>query len=89
MSKAQKRINKFISKPPPKDFRWEEFVVLMDDLGFDFEFSGGGSSHGHFTLREDPEKTISSYRPHPSGTLFVAQIKEVVSRLKEWGVLDE
>lgn len=58
----------------------------MNDLEFEFDSSAGGS-HGHFVLRSDKDKTISTYRPHPSGIMYVAQIKEIVKKLKEWGVL--
>jgi hypothetical protein len=86
MSKSQKRKDRLTKSPPPKDLRWEELVAIMDDLGFEFDSSGGGS-HGHFVLRSDKDKTISSYRPHPSGIMYVAQIKEIVGKLREWEIL--
>ena len=86
MSKNQKRQEKLTKTPPPNDFRWDELTVVMSDLGFDFDSSGGGS-HGHFVLRVDKDKTISTYRPHPSGVMYAVQIKEIVKKLKEWGVL--
>lgn len=86
MSKYQKRKDRLTKLPPPKDLRWEELVAVMNDLEFEFNSSGGGS-HGHFVLRSDKDKTISTYRPHPSGIMYVAQIKEIVKKLKEWGVL--
>lgn len=86
MSKDRKRKDRLTKSPPPKDFRWEELVTVMNDLGFEFDASSGGS-HGHFVLRSDSNKTISTYRPHPSGIMYVKQIKEIVSKLDEWGML--
>jgi hypothetical protein len=86
MSKDQKRKDRLTKSPPPNDFRWEELVAVMNDLGFVYDSSGGGS-HGHFVLRTDKDKTISTYRPHPSGIMYANQIKEVVKKLKEWGIL--
>lgn len=87
MSKAQKRKERLTKSPPPKDFRWEELTTVMNDLGFDFEPCGGGGSHGHFVLRTDKDKTIYTYRPHPSGLMYAIQLKEIVNKLKEWGIL--
>ena len=61
-------------------------MAVMSDYGFDFDSSGGGS-HGHFVMRSDKNKTLSSYRPHPSGIMYAVQIKEIVKKLKEWGLL--
>ena len=84
MSKRQKRLERFLAIP--KDFRWDELVTVMEDLGFDLDRSGGGS-HGHFVLRTDPDKVIATYRPHPNGIMYSVQIKETVKKLKELGVL--
>ncbi|MDX8379713.1 MAG: hypothetical protein R8K48_06675 [Gallionella sp.] len=86
MSKEQKRKEKLTKNPLPKDFRWADLKVVMNDFGFEFDSSGGGS-HGHFVLITDKTKTISSYRPHPSGIMYAIQIKEIVIKLKEWGLL--
>ncbi|NOT20453.1 MAG: type II toxin-antitoxin system HicA family toxin [Sideroxydans sp.] len=86
MSKEQKRKDRLTKTPPPKDFRWEELVSVMNDFGFEFDSSSGGS-HGHFVLKSDKDKTISSYRPHPSGIMYSIQLKEIVKKLKEWGML--
>lgn len=84
MSKRHKRFERFLTVP--KDFRWDEFVTVMENLGFDLDQSGGGS-HGHFILRADPDKVIAIYRPHPNGIMYPVQIKETMKKLKEWGVL--
>ena len=86
MSKKQKSLEKFLRVPTPKDFSWDELVTLMKQLGFDLDESGGGS-HKHFVLRADSDKVIDTYRPHPNGILYSWQIKEIVGRLRAWGLL--
>ncbi|MEW6612738.1 MAG: hypothetical protein AB1409_08355 [Pseudomonadota bacterium] len=86
MSKKAKLLAKFCKVPPPKDFRWEEMVLVMNHLGFDLDMSGG-SSHGHFVLRSDPNRVIDIYRPHPSGIMYAKQLTATIEKLKEWGVL--
>ena len=86
MSKKQKLSNRFLQVPPIKDFRWEELISVMDHFGFDLDTSGGGS-HGHFVMRNDADKVIDIYRPHPHGIMYGTQLKEITTKLREWGVL--
>lgn len=86
MSKKQKLREKFFRIPAPKDFRWEDLETMMEGFGFSFDSSGGGS-HGHFVKIDDPDKTIDISKPHPDGILHFYQIKEVKTRLGEWGLL--
>lgn len=81
--KLQERLQRI---PPPKDFRWDDLVTVMDNLGFDLDQSGGGS-HGHFVFREDADRVIDIYRPHPDGIMYGKQLREVVDKLKNWGIL--
>lgn len=87
MSKQEKLLRRFLVEPPVKDFRWDELVSLMNRLGFDLEETSGGSSHKFFVMRSDPDKVIHTYRPHPGGILWAKQIREVRTRLAEWGVI--
>ena len=87
MSKKDKRLLRFLRTPPVKDFRWEEFLSLMEQLGFDHEEQSGGSSHSYFILRSDPEKVIDTYRPHPGGTLWSKQIQEISDKLRDWKLI--
>lgn len=86
MSKKEKLLLRFLAIPPVKDFRWDDLVTLMDQLGFDFHEQSGGSSHKYFTMRIDPDKVIDTYRPHPSGILWAKQIREIRDKLQEWGL---
>ena len=87
MSKKQKLKEAFLANPVPVDFRWDDFVTLMDHLGFDKHETSGGSSHCYFECRIDINKVIDIYRPHPSGLLYDIQIKKVKSVLKDWGII--
>lgn len=87
MSKKEKLLQRFLATPPVKDFRWDDFVTLMDQLGFDLREKKGGSSHKYFEFREDKNVVIDIHRPHPSGILWGVQIKAVREKLKELGVL--
>jgi hypothetical protein len=86
LSRFEKLVNKFQSKPEPRDFRWGEFLTLMKGLGFTLDQSGGGS-HCHFYLDSDVNKVIETFRPHPDSLLRTYQIKAIVAKLKEWGVI--
>ena len=86
MSTKKKLQEKLQRIPPPKDFRWDDLVTVMDHLGFDLDQSGGGS-HKHFVLRSDADKIVDIYRPHPNGIMYGTQLREIVEKLKDWGGL--
>lgn len=89
MSRHEKLIDKLNRNPPPKDFRFDDLVVLLTRLGFELRQQSGGSSHNYF-VREDEggeEYRIDSSRPHPDGIMKIYQIKEIRQRLTEWGLI--
>ena len=86
MSVNEKRLQRLRAKPPPKDYKWDELVALLNSLGFDLDQSGG-SSHCFFVNRNDVDFMIHTYRPHPSGILYQKQIKEIVHILQNRGVI--
>ena len=88
MSKKEKLLNRFLIRPPVKDFTWNEFVTLMKQLGFNLHEKSGGGSHKHFVLKNDESKLVDTYKPHPSGLLKAYQIKLVTDKLKEWQLID-
>ncbi len=89
MSKKIKLLQRFLTMPPVKDFRWDDFVTLMDHVGFDMCEPSGGSSHKFFVWRGDKNVVINIHRPHPGGILWVAQIKDVKQKLYDLGVLKD
>ncbi|WP_092600672.1 type II toxin-antitoxin system HicA family toxin [Ralstonia sp. 25mfcol4.1] len=86
MSKSEKRLDRLCRKPPPTDIRWDEFVGILESLGFTLHEHGG--SHKFFVREVDgTEVRINTCRPHPNGIMKSYQIKEVVAKLDEWGLL--
>ena len=88
MSKKEKLLNRFLIRPPVKDFTWDDFVTLMKQLDFKLYEKSGGGSHKYFIFNRDENKVIDTYKPHPSGLLKAWQIKEVTDKLKEWQLID-
>lgn len=87
MSKKQKRKDRFLTKPRPKDYAWDELVRFMDDMGFDLD-DGGGTSHCHFVCRENRSLVTNACKPHggdPSVKPY--KLKEIEQFLKELGKL--
>lgn len=89
MSKREKLQSRFSKTPPPKDFRFDELVTLLDGLGFVMYEKAGGSSHKYFvhTLASGIQYRLDCSRPHPGGIMKIYQIKEVYARLSNWGFL--
>ncbi|MBI5591667.1 MAG: HicA protein [Deltaproteobacteria bacterium] len=81
MSKKEKLLQKLKKNPPPKDFKWADFITLMRQYDFTAECDSGGS---HFIF----EHKVSGYRfsasrTHPSGILKRYQIDKAIEVLKE------
>ena len=88
MSKKEKLLNRFLTRPCIKDFTWDDFVTLMKQLDFKLYEKSGGGSHKYFIFNKDENKIINTSKPHPSGLLKEWQIKEVTDKLKEWQLID-
>ncbi|EOZ8550921.1 type II toxin-antitoxin system HicA family toxin [Acinetobacter baumannii] len=85
MTKADKLLQRFFSNPPPKNFKWEDFVVMMQRLGFKLEFNGRGSSHCIF-YKDDPHVVLDFLKPHPGNELKVVYVKKARAFLEEHGI---
>ncbi|KIJ67776.1 hypothetical protein HYDPIDRAFT_107270 [Hydnomerulius pinastri MD-312] len=63
--------------------KWENFVKLMKDMGFEYDPSTAGSS-----VRFDPpnpkDRAISFHKPHPDPTLYPNHLREFGKKLKEY-----
>ena len=73
----------------PRDYEWRELTTLMAALGF--EESSGKSSSVKFRHSENPSFVVHLHRPHGRNppTIPVVYLRQIVSRFKEWGFLDE
>lgn len=86
MSKAEKRLQRLASRPPPKDYTWSELVAALGSLGFELDQESGGS-HCIFFHMDDEDKVIHTYRPHPDPVIYQKEIKQIVEKLEEWEML--
>lgn len=88
MSRREKLLSRIFSEPYPKDVRFEDLQTALEGFGFELFEQKGGSSHKYFVRQEgDDVQRINTSRPHPSGIMKRYQLKEIHTRLKEWGLL--
>lgn len=85
MTKADKLLQRFFANPPPKNFKWEDFVTMMQRLGFTLEFNGRGSSHCIF-YKHNPKVVLDFLKPHPGNELKVVYVKKAREFLIEQGI---
>jgi len=84
LAKQDKLIEKLYKIPPPTDFKWDDFVTLMNRIGFTCEFNGNGSSH--CTFYKDPLKPLLFKRPHPRKELSVGYVRKAKEYFNEIGL---
>ncbi len=86
MSTLEKQIERFKSKP--NDFTYDEVKRILNNLGF-FENNKGKTSGSRviFINYKDLSKRIVLHRPHPSNIIKQCQIKDILSKLREWRLL--
>lgn len=85
MSREEKLLEKFFRDPPPRDFKWDDFVTMMNRLGFTLTFGGGGTSHCTFS-KDDPKVVLDFVRPHNGNELKVVYVKKARLFLIEQGI---
>ena len=77
MTKQEKLLNKFISRPI--DFTYKELIRLMSSLGYK-ELQGSGSRI--IFCNERIKHNIKLHKPHPDNVLKRYQIELVIQELK-------
>lgn len=84
MTRKEKLIKRFLACP--KDFTWDELVVLLSFFQFS-EVSTGktGGSRRRFINKEG--LVISLHKPHPRKILKKYQIEQVMDILEQEGLL--
>ncbi len=85
MSKAEKLLNRFLSKP--KDFTYNELKKLL--LGFGYGNIGTGKTAGSRVAFMNPESKhiIKLHKPHPRPELKRYQLDYVEEALRNKGVI--
>ena len=84
MGKKDKLLKALLSQP--KDYRWEDLVVVLKMFGYEEQPTGktGGSRRRFFNESRCP---LYFHKPHPTGILKAYQIKQVVEILKKEGLV--
>lgn len=84
MSKREKLIQRFLSKPT--DFSWAELKSLLEGFGYSLE-SGGktGGSRVKFLHAQHPPVIL--HKPHPTPILKRYQVEQIAEFLKKEGLL--
>ena len=84
MSKKEKLLKRFLSKPA--DFEFNELVILLKM--FDFELISGGKTSGSACkFRHKNEECIFIHKPHPKLILKSYQINLIIKYLKEMNLI--
>jgi len=86
MSQQEKLLAKLTTKPEPRDFKWSELATLLGGLGFEL-VKGKGSRRKFYHVGK--KTLINMHEPHPQNVLKSYQVREVVKKLKEMGLVIE
>lgn len=81
MSQKEKLVARLLKKP--KDFTYDEMVVLLSYFGFDLKQGGVGS--GVKFIKEGSNEVINFHRPHPTGILKRYVLDQVIEKLRKDG----
>ena len=84
MSRKDKLLKKFLSKPIRKDLTFNELETLLIGCGY-IKLEGSGSAVKFYNKEMD--SLINLHKPHPSNILKVYLVKQIQEKLKE--VCDE
>lgn len=84
MSRLEKEIERLKSKP--KDYTYDEVKSLLNKLGF-FENNKGRTSGSRVEFMNEKNVQIELHKPHPRNILKHYQIKDIIEKLKEGGLI--
>ena len=79
MSKKEKLIDRLMKKP--KDFTFDEMVLLLSYFGY--ELKQGGTGSGVKFIKEGSNEVINFHKPHPNGVLKKYHQTQAVHTNKE------
>ena len=83
MSKKEKLIDRLMKKP--KDFTFDEMVLLLSYFGY--ELKQGGTGSGVKFIKEGSTEVINFHKPHPNGVLKKYVLDQVTEKLRKDGQL--
>jgi len=86
MAQKDKLLNRLLSNP--KDFTWQELEKILSGYGFEMLATGKtGGSRRRFV--NENKVVITLHKPHPSNILKAYQVKDVVTVLKNIGIIKD
>ena len=85
MSKLEKLIKRFISKP--KDFTYQELMNLLNSLGYSEIKTGNTSGSRVAFYNTESKHIIRLHKPHPSNVLKRYQLDYLEDELKNAGAI--
>jgi predicted RNA binding protein YcfA (HicA-like mRNA interferase family) len=77
VSKREKLLQKLNRVPAPKDFSWDDIVVLLRYAGFKDSCDGGS----HYMFEHNSGFRFGMSKTHPSGLLKRYQINAAIAAL--------
>lgn len=84
MSKREKLIQRFLSKPT--DFSWGELKSLLEGFGYSLE-SGGKTGGSRVKFLHEQHPPVILHKPHPTPVLKRYQVEQITEFLKKEGLL--
>lgn len=84
MSRLDKEIERL--KLKPKDYTYDEAKSLLNKLGF-FEYNKGKTSGSRVKLTNVKNVQIELHKFHPRNILKPYQIKDIIEKLREGGLI--
>ncbi|MBQ7925954.1 MAG: type II toxin-antitoxin system HicA family toxin [Lachnospiraceae bacterium] len=83
MSKKEKLIKRLLKRP--RDFSFDEMVILLSYFGY--QLKQGGSGSGIKFIKANSNEVINFYKPHPNGILKKYILEQVIEKLRKDGML--
>jgi hypothetical protein len=80
MSKKEKLLKKFLSRPIRKDLTFDELTTLLVACGY-IKLEGAGSAVKFY--HKEKESLISLHKLHPCNVLKVYLVKQIQIKLQE------
>lgn len=85
MSKADKLLQRFLSKP--KDFTFEELRKLLKSFGYEEAKTGKTSGSRVAFYNTELDDMIEFHRPHPSQIMKQCYLRDIEQQLRDKGAI--
>ena len=85
MSKADKLLQRFLSKP--KDFTFEELRKLLKGFGYEEAKTGRTSGSRVAFYNAELDDMIKFHRPHPSQIMKQCYLRDIEQQLRDKGAI--